>query len=104
MKIITMCGSLKFEKEIKYNAEKLALEGNCILNIIYPTREKEKYSKEEMILLGAEHLKKIELSNAIFVVNVNGYIGEAVSNEIEYARSKNKEVIYLENIAENDID
>jgi hypothetical protein len=26
MKIITICGSLKFEQEIKYHAEKLGLE------------------------------------------------------------------------------
>jgi hypothetical protein len=104
MKIITICGSLKFENELNYYAEKLALEGNCVLNIIYPTKEKDKYTKEEIKLLGNEHLKKIELSDAIFVVNKNRYIGEAVSKEIEFARSKNKEVIYLESIVENDIE
>jgi len=40
------------------------------------------------------------LSDEIFVVNKNGYIGEAVKEEIEYAKSKNKEIIYLENIIE----
>lgn len=38
MKVITICGSLKFEADIKYWAEKLTLEGNCVLSIIYPTR------------------------------------------------------------------
>lgn len=31
MKIITLCGSLKFQKEMMIIAEKMALEGNCIL-------------------------------------------------------------------------
>jgi len=46
------------------------------------------------------HLKKIDLSDKIFVVNKNGYIGESVKEEIEYAKSKNKEIEYLENINE----
>jgi len=104
MKVITICGSLKFEQEMKYYAEKLELEGNCVLSIIYPTKEKEKYTQEEIKELGIGHLKRIELSEAIFVINKNGYIGEAVRKEIEYARSKNKEVIYLEGIVENNIE
>ena len=96
MKIITICGSLKFENEMKNVSEKLALEGNCVLSVIYPTKEKEKYTKEEIEILGKEHLKKIDISNAIFVINKNGYIGESVRNEIEYAKNQNKEIIYLE--------
>jgi len=94
MKIITICGSLKFENEMKSVSEILALEGNCVLSVIYPT--KEKYTKEEIEILGKEHLKKIDISNAIFVINKNGYIGESVRNEIEYAKNQNKEIIYLE--------
>ena len=96
MKIITICGSLKFEGEIKYYAEKLALEGNCVLSIIYPTKEKDKYSQEEINCLGMGHLKRIEISDAIFVVNKNGYIGNGVKKEIEYAKKCNKEIMYLE--------
>jgi len=96
MKIITICGSLNFENEMKNVSEKLALEGNCVLSVIYPTKEKEKYTKEEIEILGKEHLKKIDISNAIFVINKNGYIGESVRNEIEYAKNQNKEIIYLE--------
>jgi hypothetical protein len=75
----------------------LALEGNCVLSIIYPTKDKNSYTKEEIHALGMGHYKKIELSDAIFVVNKNGYIGEAVRKEIDYAKEHNKEIIYLEN-------
>lgn len=47
-------------------------------------------------LLGELHIIKIDLSDAIFVANVDGYIGESVKKEIEYAKEKGKEVIYLE--------
>jgi len=96
MKIITICGSLKFENEMKNVSEKLALEGNCVLSVVYPTKEKKKYTKEEIEIFRKEHLKKIDISNTIFVINKNGYIGESVRNEIEYAKNQNKEIIYLE--------
>ncbi len=35
-----------------------------------------------------------EICDAIYVVNVGGYIGESTRKEIEYARSLNKEVMY----------
>jgi hypothetical protein len=101
-KIITMCGSLKFIDEIKFNTERLALEGNCVLSIIYPTKENEdKYTAHDYELLGILHKQKIEMSDAIFVVNVNGYIGNSTRNEIEYAKSLNKEVLYLVTNIEN---
>jgi len=97
MKIITICGSLKFIEEMKFYTEKLALEGNCVLSVIYPTKDKECYTSEEIQILGKGHYKKIDLSDAIFVINKNGYIGETVREEIEYTKDKNKEIIYLEN-------
>lgn len=42
------------------------------------------------------YFKKIDLSDAIYVVNVNGYIGNNTKLEIDYAKSNNKEIIYLE--------
>jgi hypothetical protein len=97
MIIITICGSLKFIEEMKLCAEKLEFEGHCVLSVIYPTKNKEGYTPEEIHFLQMAHLKRIDISDAIFVVNKNGYIGEAVRTEIEYAKSKNKEIIYLEN-------
>jgi len=96
MKVITICGSIKFIEEMKYLAEKLELENNCVLSVIYPTKNKECYTEEEIHFLQKGHLKRIDISDAIFVVNKNGYIEEAVREEIEYAKRKNKKIIYLE--------
>lgn len=96
-KVITMCGSLKYMNKIMEHSEKLQLEGNCVLSIIYPTHEdKDHYTDEQVDLLDILHKQKIDMSDAIFVVNVNGYIGNSTRSEIEYAVQTGKEVIYLE--------
>ena len=97
MKIITICGSYKFQKELKEITEKLALQGNCMLTPIELTKEKEAYSQEELKCLGEMHKEKIRLADAILVVNVNDYIGESTRSEIEFAKSLNKEVLYYSN-------
>lgn len=95
MKVITICGSYKFKKEMMEIAEKMALKGNCILTPIELTKpNKEAYSEEEAIMIDKMHKEKIKLSQAILVVNVNGYIGNSTKSEIEFAKSLNKEVLY----------
>lgn len=42
------------------------------------------------------HRQKIDISDAIYVVNINGYIGSSTNSEIRYATEKGKEVIYHE--------
>lgn len=101
-KVMTMCGSYKFMKEIVIHTERLELAGNCILAPISLTKEdKNAYTQEEFNLLGLLHKQKIEMSDAIFVVNVNGYIGSSTQSEIDYAKKLNKEIIYLESVDVN---
>lgn len=45
-------------------------------------------------MLGKMHKERIKLSDAILVVNVDNYIGSSTKNEIEFAKSLNKEIIY----------
>ena len=44
------------------------------------------------------HFDKILLADEIFVLNVNGYIGESTKKEIEYAIQNKKQIKYLEKI------
>lgn len=94
MKIITLCGSLKFKKEMMIVAERMALEGNCIITPVYPISENYKRTEEQLEKLKKSHLKKIELSDAILVVNVNNYIGDSTKLEMDYAQKLGKEIIY----------
>lgn len=98
MKIITVCGSYKYNKEIKEVAEKLALEGNCVITPIDITRPKDEYSKEELLQLGKMHKEKIKISDAIYVVNVNGYVGDNTQSEIDLAQKLGKEIMYYADV------
>lgn len=93
--VITICGSLRFKKEIMEISEKMELDGNCVLAPIYSTREdKDSYTDEELSMLGKMHREKIKMSDAILVVNVGGYIGESTKLEIDFANSLNKKILY----------
>lgn len=96
MKIITICGSMRFIKEMAEISEKLELQGNCILAPIYnPARtSKDDFTQDEALMLKKMHKEKINLADTILVVNVGGYIGDSTKSEIEFAKSLNKEIIY----------
>ena len=47
-------------------------------------------------MLDDMHLRKIDMADEIFVINVGGYIGESTKREIAYAEQKGKKVNYLE--------
>ena len=100
MKIITVCGSMKFVNEMMAAAEKVELEGNCVLTPLFnPNRtSKDSYSKEECIMLDKVHKERIKLADAILVIDINGYIGSSTKNEIEYAKELNKEIMYYSDI------
>lgn len=98
MKIITICGSMKFQNEMMIEAEKLALDGNCIFTPIYQVTPNLEITKAQLKLLKEEHLKKIELSDSIYVINKDNYIGKSTKLEIEYAKSLNKEIVYYINL------
>ena len=101
MKIITLCGSLKFKNEMMAVAEKMALNGYCVLTPVYPLSENIERTEEQLIKLKDAHFKKIELSDAILVVNINNYIGESTNLEIDYAKKLGKEIIYYTDLIEN---
>ncbi len=100
MKVITVCGSLKFYKEMIEITEKMEFEGNCMLVPHYNTNKasKDDFTLGEAQILDDMHKERIKLSDAILVVNVNGYIGSSTKNEIEFAKSLNKEIIYYSDL------
>jgi hypothetical protein len=96
-KTITICGSTRFKKEIQEAYEKLTLEGN----IVFPVgvfNNGETLNRDQRNLLELIHMEKIKRSDAIFVINKHGYIGDDTSFEIAYAESEGIEVKYLEDI------
>lgn len=68
MKIITVCGSLRFKNEMIEISERMELQGNCMLTPIYPTKsDKDAYTEDEVLMLDKMHKEKIKLSDAILL-------------------------------------
>lgn len=94
MKTYTLCGSMRFEKEMRKIAYDLeARSGYNILQCAY-CPDNCKPTDEELSRLANAHYKKIDLSDGIYVVNIGGYIGESVQKEIAYAQKQGKEILY----------
>ena len=94
MKVVTICGSMKFENEMKRVALALETKHNMsVLQCVY-NENKLDLDEAEIAALNLAHLKKIQLSDAIYVVDLHGYIGEQVKKEIAFARKLGKEVIF----------
>ena len=95
MKIITVCGSYRFRREMTEVAEIMTLAGNCVLTPNELTRDsKDDYTEEEARMIDLMHKEKIRISDAILVVNVGGYIGKSTKNEIEFADELGKGILY----------
>lgn len=88
----------KVSKKMMIIAEKMTLEGNCTLTPVYPIIENCERMGEQLKKLKNEHFKRIELSNAILVINKNNYIGDSTKLEIEYDKKLGKKMMYYTDI------
>ena len=85
---------MKFEKEMKKIA--FVLETKHDMNVLQCVYNESKLDlfENDINALNLAHYRKIEIADAIYVVNINGYIGEQVKKEIVYAQKLGKEVIF----------
>lgn len=95
--IITLCGSTKFKKEYIKCEKELTLKGNIVLTVglFGHSGNGEVWMDNKKELMDRMHLRKIDMSDEIFVINKGGYIGESTYKEIEYATKKGKKITYL---------
>lgn len=101
-KIITLCGSTRFKKEINEANAQLTLQGNLVISLgvfghlDMPDHDWTTGGNETKRMLDDLHKQKIDLADEIYVITVNGYIGESTRGEIEYAHATGKPVYYLQ--------
>lgn len=95
-KVITLCGSIKFKDKFLETQEKLTLDENIVFTPNFLSNITVNLPIETKKMLDEMHRQKIDMSDEILVINVDGYIGESTKSEIEYAKEKNKIVKYLE--------
>lgn len=95
MEVVTLCGSMRFAAEMQKIAMELETKhGYCVLQPIFDTDIA--LSGQDLENLAEAHLKKIEISDIVYIVNIGGYIGESVSKELQYAKKLNKKILFHE--------
>ena len=97
-KIITLCGSTKFKEDFERINKELTLAGNIVISVGCFGHSGDTFTEEQKIMLDDIHKRKIDMADAIYVINKNGYIGSSTRSEIEYAMAHNKEILYMEDI------
>lgn len=103
--VVTLCGSTRFKEEFLREQKRLTLEGNVVISVglfghsgdkeVWDGLDEGGLSKTKA-MLDDMHRQKIGMAESIFVINVNGYIGDSTAKEIECAEQAGKEVRYLE--------
>ena len=103
-KVICLCGSTRFTEEMLVKQWELTKQGNVVLSwcalpaSYFEGEDKTHIGDQEGVkeIVDEVHMRKIDLADEVFVINVNQYIGQSTSNEIYYARRQGKPVRYLE--------
>lgn len=96
--VITLCGSTRFKEQFMAVQKQLTLEGNIVISVglFGHSGDDEVWTPGMKEMLDNMHKRKIDMADAIYVINVGGYIGESTRSEIEYALRNGKKVYYLE--------
>lgn len=93
-KIICLIGSTRFAPQFAEQYNRLSAEGHIVLTLsrISPVPGDPDAAAIQL------HLKKIKLADEVFVINVDGYIGDTTRDEINYALALGKTISFLEPI------
>lgn len=105
--IITMCGSSRFADLIAVISWEFEKLGKIVLRVNYIPEWYVKIEGWTESNHGAEqsglkenldnlHMRKIDISDRVYICNYDGYIGESTTAELNYAKSLGKEIMYLE--------
>lgn len=97
--VITLCGSLNHNGKELWDliAHELSLKGTVVLKVdVWGIRDElHKTMLEKKEMLDRLHKQKILMSDSIFVLNSDGYIGPSTQSEIDFAKKHKIPVDYL---------
>lgn len=92
--IVCVCGSTRFRKEILEAVRDETMKGRIVLAPGVYSHAGDVITAKDEKMLNDLHLHKIQMSDSVLVVNVNGYIGEGLRREIEFAQLLGKFIVY----------
>ena len=95
-KVITLCGSTRFKDDFERINKELTLMGNIVISVGCFGHSGDTFTEEQKVMLDDIHKRKIDMADAIYVINRDGYIGSSTKSEIEYAKQHGKQIIYME--------
>ncbi len=94
--IVTLCGSTRFRSAFERMNAILTMEGSIVLTVgVYKDYFGRPLTEAEKDRLDQVHLRKIDMADAIVVIDVNGYTGESTKREVEYAHQQGKIITRL---------
>ncbi|MFA6509984.1 MAG: hypothetical protein WCV62_05965 [Candidatus Peribacteraceae bacterium] len=94
--IVCICGSTRFKQAWIAENARLTGEGNIVLAVgLWGHHERVFPDAETKKKLDELHLRKIDLCDWVWVLDIGGYIGESTRSEIAYAEAHGKPVCYL---------
>ena len=97
-KVITLCGSTRFKEDFERVNKELTLQGNIVISVGCFGHAGDVFTDEQKVMLDDIHKRKIDMADAIYVINKDGYVGMSTQSEIIYAALHNKEIMYMEPI------
>ena len=97
-KVITLCGSTRFKEDFERVNKELTLAGNIVISVGCFGHAGDVFTDGQKIMLDDIHKRKIDMADAIYVINKDGYIGSSTKSEIEYAISTGKEIMFMESV------
>ena len=80
--VITLCGSTRFKDQFLEVQKRLTLEGNIVISVglFGHSGDEEVWTEGTKEMLDNMHKRKIDMADAIYVINVGSYIGESMRN------------------------
>jgi hypothetical protein len=95
-KVITLCGSTKFEADFAEVNQRLTMEGCVVISLgmfrlpDLPDYDWTADSSDLRGRLGGLHFQKIRMADEVYIVDPGGYVDEPTRREIAYAESLGK--------------
>lgn len=103
-KVVTLCGSTRFREQFMEVQKRLTLDRCIVISVglfghsgddeVWDGMDEGTLSATKA-MLDDMHKRKIDMADEIYVIDVDGYIGESTRSEIAYAQQQGKPVRYL---------
>lgn len=94
--VVCLCGSTRHKEQYLQAARDEELAGRIVLSVgSFPHSDGVAMSAEEKALVDELHLRKIDLSDEILVIDHGGYVGDSTRREISHAKNTGKKVRYF---------